>query len=441
MTDTRRHAWPDSATAVASSASPVATLSPDELQRALNESAAYRALPPAAQHEMSQAMNRVFGFLGNAPATSYASPPYAPAQPFAPDLNALRGGGAPGGNARPAHGGLPAGSAAAPGANGAVPGTPGAPPPGGNAFQRAAGATREMLGAVGFPDFVASLIQGTFRAIVDASIQQMEAYSALLAETSKTIGAFMEDNISDDMARDHLTTNHGDIFHKDMSSGLPKMTVAQGQSGELPSFLRDLGFDSPADLDAQTVDQVVVPNTRLMLAEMRHRSLATMVMMGINRIVVSDGEINAKLIFHVDASESMSLTFNDYKPTNWQLAGKLGGNGFGASGIVVNTTNLNAQSDVNMNAELTGEVRVRFRSDYFPLERFADSQAIQLISSNAKVLTAGAQYAPPAAPVAAVPGAVPGIAPPAPPPLPAQPGIGPMPPSGPQGLPRGGPQR
>ena len=249
----------------------------------------------------------------------------------------------------------------------------------------------------------------------------------LLAETAKTVDQFMEDNITDDMARDHLTSTYGDVFQKDLSSGAPKMTVATDAvgAGELPSFLKNLGFDSPMDLDPQAVEEVVIPETRRTLAEMRHQSLATMVMMGINRIVVSDGEINAKLVFHIDATESMTLTFNDYKPTNWTLAGKLGGNAFGASGLVVNTMNLNAQSDVNMNAELTGEVRVRFRSDYFPLERFADSQAIQLINSHAKV----AQPLPEAAvPAAGSPG-VAGAVPPPPPPMEPMP---PMPPSGTQ---------
>jgi hypothetical protein len=164
---------------------------------------------------------------------------------------------------------------------------------------------------------------------------------------------------------------------------------------------------------------------------MRHQSLATMVMMGINRIVVSDGEINAKLVFHVDASESMQLTFNDYKPTNWTMAGKLGGNAFGASGVVVNTLSTNAQSDVNMSTQLTGEVRVRFRSDYFPLERFADSAASQLINSHARMaqpLPEGA--APPAGAGQPAAGALP---PPPPPPLPQTPGA-PPPPGQSQGL-------
>lgn len=398
---------------------PPRSLHPDDIANALSQSAAFRALSPADQQEMTQSMGRVFGWLGG-----------APARPMAPDFNQLRGGGSQppaSGGAAPSGGGTS--STAAP-----QPGAPGAAGASQNAFQRAGSATREMLGAIAFPDFVASLIQGTFQAIVDSSIQQMEAYSRLLAETAKTVDQFMEDNITDDMAKDHLTSNYGEVFRKDMSSGRPQMTVATDSvgAGQLPSFLRDLGFDSPMDLDQQAVDDVVIPDARRTLAEMRHQSLATMVMMGINRIIVSDGEINAKLVFHVDATESMTLTFNDYKPTNWTLAGKLGGNAFGASGIVVNTTSLNTQSVVNMNANLTGEVRVRFRSDYFPLERFADSGAIQLINSHARVPDPRpASDAPPAAgqPGAAIP----------PPPAP---GVGPMPPSPPAAgqqslLPRG----
>jgi len=44
--------------------------------------------------------------------------------------------------------------------------------------------TRDTLNAVAFPTFVADLIKGTFQAIVNASIQQMEAYGQLLANNS-----------------------------------------------------------------------------------------------------------------------------------------------------------------------------------------------------------------------------------------------------------------
>src|SRR5687767_1538765 len=98
-------------------------LVPHNIEDALNQSVAYRALPPHQKREMVESLSRVLGYLGN-----------APARPFAPDLNALRGGSA--GSAPPPQGGN---NAAAP-----APGAPAAPAaPGPNAFQRAAGATRE----------------------------------------------------------------------------------------------------------------------------------------------------------------------------------------------------------------------------------------------------------------------------------------------------------
>ncbi len=413
-------------------------ISPDRLDMALRESAAYRDLSPAAKQDLSASMAKVFGYLAEThPDDRPQTHPHAPARPFAPDLNSLRGpGGAPGGAPG---GGAPAGGYPPQGVGQPVPGQPPAVPSAEgdrqNAFDEAASATSQMLGAIGFPDFVASLIQGTFQAIVDSSIQQMEAYSNLLAETAKTVDTFMADNITEDMARDHLADNYGEVFMRDLSTGAPELKVdtQSVMPGGLPSFLSNLGFDSPADINQQSVDQVVIPETRRRLAEMRHQSLATMVMMGINRIVVSDGEINAKLMFHIDANQSMSMSFSDYKPTSWTMAGQLAqGSSIGASGLLVNTTSLNAQTGVNMNTDLTGEVRVRFKSDYFPLERFADSAAIQLINNNAKVPQPAATPAPAGQPATGVPGAggapAPGIAPPpipdglAPPPLPETPG-------------------
>lgn len=254
--------------------------------------------------------------------------------------------------------------------------------------RRAGTEARNMLESLAFPDFVASLVQGTFQAMVDSSIQQMEAYSQLLASVSKTVDQFMDEHITDDMARDHLADNYGQVFQKEMTADGPKLGVApptpDASGSPLPNFLQDLGFTDSTDIDEPAINEAVIPQVRRTLAETRHQSLATMVMMGMNRIVVDEGEINAKLIFNVDASEVSTVNFDDNKPTNWTLAGTAGRNSFGASGLVVTTTNINTQSDINVRAELTGEVKIKFKSDYFPMERFADSAAIQLINNHAK---------------------------------------------------------
>jgi len=145
-----------------------------------------------------------------------------------------------------------------------------------------------------------------------------------------------------------------------------------------------------------------------------------MVMMGINRVLVDDGEINAKLQFHIDASETTKIKFDQKKTTNGNISGQAGRNPFSANAIMVNTVNLNAQSDLNVRADLTGEVRVKFRSEAFPLERFADSAAIQLINQNAKVPTPAPAPAASASPAASTSPTQPAPAAPAAPPAPAQ---------------------
>lgn len=264
---------------------------------------------------------------------------------------------------------------------------PGSSAPSQSATGRAGEVARATLNAINFGEFVSSLIKGTFQAIVDASIQQMEAYAELLKNVAMSLDDFMTDNISNDSARDYLADNFDGYLSRDVSSSGAKLTLSpnvQNQS-ELPSFFKDLGFETPSDIDEQSIEEKLVPAARKSMAERRQQTLATMVLMGINRIVVDEGEILAKLVFHIDASETMNMRFDQQKTTLGTMAGRSGNSAFTGNGIMVNTASLNAQSDINVRADLTGQVKVKFRSETFPLERFADSMAIQLINENAKV--------------------------------------------------------
>ena len=396
--------------------------------RSLGQASAFAGLDPTTRHELALAVEKVAGYLEADPQDPYSAP-LAGQMAGPAELRRRMEQSGTGGSS-------PAGPAPTPAAGSTTPATPG--PSGPSATGRVGEVTRATLNAIDFPQFVASLIQGTFKAIVDASIQQMEAYAALLKNVAGTVDRFMDDNVTDGMAKDHLVAEHPWLFKQDASRGRPSLEVDRTANRELPSFLKDLGFGSPADLDKRTVEDVVVPTTRRTLAETRQQTLATMVLMGINRVVVDDGEIKAKLMFHIDASETTALRFDQQKATTGNMAGQAGSGMFNAQALMVNTASINAQSDLNVRADLTGEVRVKFRSETFPLERFADSAAIQLINSNAKV-----PERPPAPAPAPPPGGVAARAPlPPPPPLPAAPpapmappaAAGPAPASGQQGL-------
>lgn len=357
------------------------------VDRLLVAAPAYGQLDSSKQHQMRRDLTKVASYIAGYPDLALEGPW---ASQMAPDLKSAL---AP----KQAQPQPPQGSSTP--ASRTPSATPGASTPSqGSATARAGDVARATLNAIDFPQFVSSLIQGTFQAIVESHIQQMEAYATLLKNVAQTVDRFMVDNISNGMARDFLADQFDGFISRDTSSGQPRLRVNKDAvpEGEMPSFFKDLGISSPDDLSEDTVEQDVVPAARKYLAQQRQQTLATMVMLGINRVLVEDGEISAKLQFHIDASESTKIKFDETKTTTGTMSGRAGRNPFSANAVLVNTSSLNAQSDINVRADLTGQVKVKFKSDAFPLERFADSAAIQLINQNARVPAPAAAGAKPA---------------------------------------------
>ncbi len=115
-----------------------------------------------------------------------------------------------------------------------------------------------LVKEVDFPDFVTDLINGVFGAIIDSSIKQMEAYAKLIAGVSKAVEEFADENLSDKQARDYLTERFPRYFQDDPKKRKPVLRL------------------------------------RKKIASQRQQLLATMVLMGINRIVVTKGTIRPR---------------------------------------------------------------------------------------------------------------------------------------------------
>ena len=84
----------------------------------------------------------------------------------------------------------------------------------------------DLIAAVNFPSFVAGLINGVFGAIVNASIQQMQAYAKLVAHASKSVSAFAADTVTDGKARAELVAMFPHLFCRSGSGGL-RLAVGQ----------------------------------------------------------------------------------------------------------------------------------------------------------------------------------------------------------------------
>lgn len=289
-----------------------------------------------------------------------------------------------------------------------------------------------LLEEVNFPEFVSGLITGVFDSIVQSSIQQMEAYGRLVADVAKTLNQFRDENVSANQGRDHLVDSFPDLFEVDTGEnffgdeGGPRVRLRQGVDEDAAlERVRDLPVEGEpiSSLDEETIEERLVSAARTQLATSRQQLLATMVLMGINRIIVTDGRISAKVLYNFQARDNLrwqkSATQFDYDPTLRSYRGE-GTSEVEREGFERNYSRnkegeverqrregsyyakgtykysnqpvLNAvqayqeigDAALQTRASLAGDVRVNFKSETFPLERMADSFQIGMIQNAAE---------------------------------------------------------
>jgi hypothetical protein len=338
--------------------------------------------------------------------------------------------------------GFPGAPATPGGGSGTAPAAPPAQPaqapgPRQAATETLAARAGALADEIDFPSFVAGLVHGTFDAVVDASIRQMEAFASLVSAVAKDVDTFTEENVSVNQARDFLAEQHPELLHLDLpkqnEDRQPQLRVRGGENGDgdLPSplWLADYGLEGE-QLTDDVIEEKLVPAARRRVGENRLKTLATMVLLGMNRVNVRDGKVAARVRFRAAATDKAHV---DYATSN----DPGGGAGWGTRGsstyvdhqTMVSTVGVNAQSDTDLKVELFGDVEINFVSETLPLDRFADSAMLSLVQRNSRVhpQAAGVPALPPAAttPAPAPAAATPAPAPAPPAPAPPAPGATP----------------
>lgn len=148
-------------------------------------------------------------------------------------------------------------------------------------------AAAALLQVVDFPDFVGDLIKGVFNSVVGSSIKQMEAYAELIKQVSDTVDRFARDGISTAQARDWLAQRFAEQLKVDPRGRLRWRVDPHVGACDLALAL---WISSPT---ADTRDLVAAARRRMAID--RQQLLATMVMMGINRVVVTDAKVSARV--------------------------------------------------------------------------------------------------------------------------------------------------
>jgi len=169
-------------------------------------------------------------------------------------------------------------------------------------------------------------------------------------------------------------------------------------------LLSEYGLDGQL-LSTELIDEQLVPMARKRIGQNRLQTLATMVLLGMNRVVVRDGTISARIQIRAQANDKAKVDYAVSSDPGGPTWGERG-SAMGQPGLMVSTVAANVQTDTQLKAELFGEVRINFASETLPLERFADPARMTLLQRNSRAGTP-ANAAPAAAVPAALPAAVP----------------------------------
>lgn len=250
--------------------------------------------------------------------------------------------------------------------------------------------TGALVDEINFPAFVAGLVHGTYDAMVDAAIRQMEAFADLVSAVAKDVDQFTSENVTTNQVYDWLQHQYPRDLLLDVPVGPnaaePQLhpRAASGDDTEnSPAWLADFGLEG-LPLTDDLIAQQLVPAAKRKVGENRMQTLATMVLLGMNRINIKDGSISAKVRFRAAASDQAGVIYASGQDPGGQTWAQRGSAALDQHSTMISTVGVNVQADSDLKAELFGEVRINFVSETVPLEKFADSARVNLLQHNSR---------------------------------------------------------
>ena len=245
-------------------------------------------------------------------------------------------------------------------------------------------ATRE---AIDFPGFVTNLITGVFQAIQTSNIQQLEAFSELLQAVGGSTDDFATSQISDARAAGWAASRFG-VFNVGRDGD--QVVLELKDDAELPEpevfqRLLDATQDDVDTIDDTDLVETLLPLVRRKLARDRQSMLSTMMLMGLQRIVVDDGSLHASMRLQVDARSTAERReaeqFDSRVET--EASASFGMGAWGASAKMsasvgyVQSDEQFTREDIGVSAGLRSSVDLRFRSLPLDLTRMASDRQLQ----------------------------------------------------------------
>jgi hypothetical protein len=263
---------------------------------------------------------------------------------------------------------------------------------------------------LGFVDFTVGLINGTFDAVIGATVKQMQAYTEMVKQLDalnyikqahdSAQAKYPQVAVGNQATQDDINTftgtyklDAGDVPQPNTpyTSDQVKLINAAVLSNQIAAEITVGGSATDPVLTKLKNDWAVQSNLPsangrytkqnildIAAAASQQKSsydLLEFVKIGMARIVIDEGQIHSKLTFDVsvDSQSTVDRETSNTNTTNASLDLKLKKNPWLKGGLNVNTTNVNVRSvsektfdKVTMNAEIIGEVMLHFSTQTFP---------------------------------------------------------------------------
>ncbi len=251
-------------------------------------------------------------------------------------------------------------------------------------FDEGVDAFEDLVDSVDFPAFVRDLLKSVFDANIEVMKAQTDDYIRLMKEATSGLAKFIK-QIDSTTTFAYLAENNPDEFNISMGTdddGNETMDLTDPK-GEIIATgnLDEIGDNQ---LKAKIMD------AKIKMAQEHRAALREMVLMGLTRLVVDKGEVEAEVHFEFKGKrtgEKKDKAINKTQTSSGTsarastgLISKLFGGGSGGHTRSTRTTKFSVSSakstsEDELKAKLRGFVNIKFSTDYFKLDNFATMYA------------------------------------------------------------------
>lgn len=240
-------------------------------------------------------------------------------------------------------------------------------------FDSSVDAFEDLVDSVDFPKFVADLLKAVFDANITVMKKQTDDYIRLMKEATKGVADFVK-KVKDDDTFAYLAETRSDMYNITME--------------DTPEGGKKIALTNPDGDKVDTEDSEVkakIMEAKIAMAKEHRAALREVILMGVTRLVVEKGEVEASVEFRITANRNSTKT-NSNTNTNTvnveaEYGGGLGSIFGGPSGSMsmsntnINISTSNKEAKDELFAKLMGKVNIKFKTDYFKLDNFANMYA------------------------------------------------------------------